>query len=202
MENFIVRPQSSRKGVETDRSVCIIWRRSFEAACREKSAVDGQDLATRIARIEAIEQIHQLKARYFRFLDEKDWDNWAQVFTEDCRLQHGETSEDVIQGRTAIIQSVSQSLDGSVTFHQGHMPEIIITGPGSAEGIWSLQGGSVPVEASGQLPRTAYGRYFETYRKDAAGAWRIASLRLKYWLWIADERQLPSTSAHVVIMNS
>jgi ketosteroid isomerase-like protein len=30
-----------------------------------------------------IEAIHQLKARYFRTMDTKDWDGLAAVFTED-----------------------------------------------------------------------------------------------------------------------
>ena len=31
-----------------------------------------------------IEQIKQLKARYFRLLDAKDWDAFAELFTDDC----------------------------------------------------------------------------------------------------------------------
>ncbi len=31
-----------------------------------------------------IEQIKQLKARYFRLLDTKDWDAFADRFTDDC----------------------------------------------------------------------------------------------------------------------
>ena len=31
-----------------------------------------------------IEQIKQLKARYFRLLDTKDWDAFAELFTDDC----------------------------------------------------------------------------------------------------------------------
>ena len=34
----------------------------------------------------AIEQIRQLKARYFRSMDQKDWDLWEQVFTEDVLI--------------------------------------------------------------------------------------------------------------------
>jgi len=32
-----------------------------------------------------VEQIKQLKARYFRLLDTKDWDGFADLFTDDCR---------------------------------------------------------------------------------------------------------------------
>jgi 3-phenylpropionate/cinnamic acid dioxygenase small subunit len=30
-----------------------------------------------------IESIKQLKARYYRYLDTKDWDRWRDVFTDD-----------------------------------------------------------------------------------------------------------------------
>ena len=33
-----------------------------------------------------IEAIKQLKARYFRMMDTKDWDGLARVFTEDVHL--------------------------------------------------------------------------------------------------------------------
>jgi hypothetical protein len=32
---------------------------------------------------EAIEQIKQVKARYFRLVDHKRWQEWGQLFTED-----------------------------------------------------------------------------------------------------------------------
>ncbi len=31
-----------------------------------------------------IEQIKQLKARYFRLMDTKDWAAWRELFTDDC----------------------------------------------------------------------------------------------------------------------
>ena len=37
------------------------------------------DLST----LEAIEQIKQVKARYFRFVDHKRWEEWGELFTED-----------------------------------------------------------------------------------------------------------------------
>jgi 3-phenylpropionate/cinnamic acid dioxygenase small subunit len=32
--------------------------------------------------LEALEQIKQLKARYFRFVDTKRWQEWGELFTE------------------------------------------------------------------------------------------------------------------------
>ena len=46
-------------------------------------SVDASDLVE-------IEAIRQLKARYFRLLDTKQWDAWLEVFTEDFQAEiHG-----------------------------------------------------------------------------------------------------------------
>jgi len=124
-----------------------------------------------------IEQIKQLKARYFRFMDAKRWDAWADVFTEDCHLQvengPGVPQTDVA-GRDAIVAYVSHVLEGVITTHHGHMPEIEITGPDSARGIWAMYD-----YLTGPVSLKGYGHYHETYRRDADGRWRIASLDLR-----------------------
>ncbi|NOT53085.1 MAG: SnoaL-like domain-containing protein, partial [Deltaproteobacteria bacterium] len=39
---------------------------------------------------EEVEQIQQLKARYFRLMDQKRWDEWRELFTEDVTaVYHG-----------------------------------------------------------------------------------------------------------------
>ncbi|MGE0309294.1 MAG: nuclear transport factor 2 family protein, partial [Acidimicrobiia bacterium] len=35
-----------------------------------------------------LEALRVLKARYFRLMDLKQWDEWADVFTEDCWAQY------------------------------------------------------------------------------------------------------------------
>ncbi|CAB4836986.1 MAG: hypothetical protein F2754_17095 [Actinobacteria bacterium] len=37
-------------------------------------------------RLADIEEIRQLKARYFRLTDQKRWDEWLDVFVEDVRI--------------------------------------------------------------------------------------------------------------------
>ena len=41
---------------------------------------------TDLERYHAIEEIKQLKARYFRHIDGKDWDSWQDVFTPAAEL--------------------------------------------------------------------------------------------------------------------
>ena len=39
-----------------------------------------------VERLEAIEEIKQLKARYFRCMDTKDWHGFTTVFAPDARM--------------------------------------------------------------------------------------------------------------------
>jgi hypothetical protein len=140
-----------------------------------------------------IEAIKQLKARYFRLLDTKRWQEWGEVFTEDAHL---DTSQDAPQavatGRAAIVALVSGAVGQAVTVHHGHMPEIEITAPGRARGIWAMED---YLEFPGDPPAlTLHGRghYFEEYEKGSDGVWRIRSLRLvRLWLTHDGRRVVP-----------
>jgi uncharacterized protein (TIGR02246 family) len=131
-----------------------------------------------VERLVALEQIQQLKARYFRGIDTKDWVLWADVFTEDATLEVPEVGMS-IAGRDAIVAGVSGALGTATTVHHGHMPEIELTGPETATGIWAMYDyveWPAPEDGS-RVGMHGYGHYHETYvRHD--GTWRIASSRL------------------------
>ena len=63
-----------------------------------------EDLLQRLCDIEAIKQ---LKARYFRLMDQKRWDDWALVFAKDAHLVVPEGGVDE-RGRAAVAQFVPQ----------------------------------------------------------------------------------------------
>ncbi len=120
-----------------------------------------------------IEEIKQLKARYFRLMDTKQWKMWAQVFTEDAVLQWGPNDGDVFTTRDQIVKGVSHVLREATTCHHGHMPEIAIEGSERARGIWAMYDS---VETP-QYLLNGFGHYEEEYRK-VDGAWRIHRLKL------------------------
>jgi len=120
-----------------------------------------------------IEAIKQLKARYFRLMDTKQWDAWGEVFTEDARLQWGESEDDSALGRANIVSSVSQAVDPAVTCHHGHMPEIEILDADRATGVWAMYD---RVDHPEYLLE-GYGHYTEEYRK-VAGEWKIHRTKL------------------------
>ena len=137
--------------------------------------MDDVELLRRLADIEAIKQ---LKARYFRLMDQKKWDEWAMVFATDAHLVVPEGGVDE-RGRAAVVASVSGVLEGVRTVHHGHMPEIEITGADTARGVWSMfDYVEFPPGANGErIGLQGYGHYTEEYVRED-GDWRIASLRL------------------------
>ena len=124
-----------------------------------------------------IEDIKQLKARYFRLLDTKQWDAWGQVFSTDAVMEVPEAGM-VNNGRDEIVRNVGAALEGARTVHHGHMPEIELTGDDTARGIWAMYDYVEWPERDGKrVGLRGFGHYHEDYvRQD--GQWRIRRLRL------------------------
>jgi uncharacterized protein (TIGR02246 family) len=125
-----------------------------------------------------LEDIRRLKARYFRTMDQKDWDAWGQVFAAEAVMEVPEVDV-VLTGRDAIVKFVSRALAAAQTVHHGHMPEIDVTGPDTATGIWAMSDYvEWPVSEGGERSGLrGYGHYYEEYVRED-GAWRIARTRL------------------------
>ncbi|RAY12977.1 DUF4440 domain-containing protein [Actinomadura craniellae] len=121
-----------------------------------------------------IEAIKQLKARYFRTMDTKDWAGMRQVFTDDVVIDTVDSGGSVIEGADAFMAFLRQTLADQTTVHHGHMPEIELTSATTATGIWAMED-LIQWADGGEL--RGYGHYHETYRK-IDGTWRIASSKL------------------------
>jgi uncharacterized protein (TIGR02246 family) len=124
--------------------------------------------------VDDIEAIKQLKARYFRTLDTKDWDGMRRVFVDAATIDTTASGGNVMTGADEFVAFLQETLADTVTVHHGHMPEIEITSATAATGIWALQ--DVIVWPNG-MRLQGYGHYHETYEK-ADGEWRIASSTL------------------------
>jgi hypothetical protein len=77
--------------------------------------------------LEDVEAIKQLKARYFRTMDTKDWDAMRQVFTDDVVMDTTAAGGNLVTGAGAFMDFLRSALGDAVTVHQGHMPEITVT---------------------------------------------------------------------------
>ena len=121
-----------------------------------------------------LEAIRQLKARYFRTMDTKDWAGMRQVFTDDAVIDTSEAGGERVEGADAFMAFLQELLHGAATVHHGHMPEIELTSDTTATGTWALN--DIIIWPSGTR-LDGYGHYHETYEK-ADGRWRIASTKL------------------------
>lgn len=134
--------------------------------------------------LEAVEAIRCLKARYFRCLDTKDWNGFAAVFAPGAVMDMAEAAggdplpDATSRGPLDIAAYVRRSVEGMVTVHHGHMPEIEVTSDTTAEGVWAMEDllrWSGPDGTTGGLH--GFGHYHETYEK-VDGRWLIATIRL------------------------
>jgi hypothetical protein len=123
------------------------------------------------------EAIRQLKARYFRMMDTKDWDGLAAVFTDDVEIDVTSEGSGVHRSVADYMPFLRQAIGEVTTVHHGHMPEIEITSPTTATAIWSMEDKLWWPEGSPIRHMHGYGHYHETYEKTADG-WRIKTLRL------------------------
>ena len=83
--------------------------------------------------------ICETKARYCRCLDTKDWDGYADVFTEDLILDTSPAGGYKIAGRSEAIAAIRSSVETAKTAHQVHNPEMTFTADGaSADVIWAM----------------------------------------------------------------
>lgn len=121
-----------------------------------------------------IEAIKQLKARYCRLLDTKDWDGFRQVFADDVVVDSTGSGGQVITGADTFLAFVSTNLAERVTVHHCHTPEIALTSPSSATGIWAMED---RVSFTDGRELSGFGHYHETYGK-ADGTWRITTSTL------------------------
>ncbi len=125
----------------------------------------------------SLEEIKRLKYRYFRSLDLKEWDAFGDCLAEDVSRDvrhpgHG--------GAAALRQPgcrrgvhVDQPGPGVVTMHVAQPPRDRRARARRRSGSWGFED-TVIVPDFKVLIRGA-GYYHDTYRRDADGAWRIAS---------------------------
>ena len=123
-----------------------------------------------------IEQLKQLKARYCRLLDAKDWTAWRRLFIDDFTSDTSAAGGTVVEGADAFVDFTRRQLGkpSQVTAHQVHSPEIELVSRTAATGVWALED---VVRLAPGINLRGYGHYDETYEK-RDGQWCFASSTL------------------------
>ncbi|GAC83907.1 nuclear transport factor 2 family protein [Gordonia paraffinivorans] len=117
-----------------------------------------------------LREIENLKYRYLRALDTKDWATFESTLTEDVTGNYGESL--TFANREELVGYMRANVGPAViTEHRVDHPEIEISGD-TARGRWYLQDRVIVAEFSFMLIGAAF--YDDTYRRTADG-WRICS---------------------------
>jgi hypothetical protein len=126
---------------------------------------------TELEKISAIEDIRQLKSRYFRFVDAKNWDGLADVFCKDAVF-----GTHRVRGNREIAKMICQATDGVTTVHHGHCQEVWIEADDRAGGTTAFEDRGYRMNSI-DLVMHGFGRYEEVFHLED-GEWRIFDTRI------------------------
>jgi hypothetical protein len=132
---------------------------------------------TQHAELVAFHELTQVKAKYCRALDTKDWNGLAELMVDDIEfgMSDGESEPQMTVGRTETLALLKSLVAGAKTAHQVHSPEIDL-GEHAAWVIWPVQDRAVFDDGTSV---TGYGHYTERWVRQADG-WKLASLLLTH----------------------
>jgi hypothetical protein len=124
-----------------------------------------------------IELIKRVKYQYFRNLDLKQWDEIGELFTEDATASYGGGAY-AFDGRVAIVDFFRKAMgrENFLSSHKAHHPEIDLTGPDTATGIWALE--DIVIDLQWELDIHGAAFYEDDYVKGPQG-WKIARTTYK-----------------------
>ncbi len=128
-----------------------------------------EDLRAELRRHSDIEEIKQLKARYVRFADNKQWDEWGALLTDDFYF---DSDGGVQEGRDNVVAFVSKSLAEASTVHHIFTPEITFTDDDAASAIWPMEDWVHLTYDGKSMAFHGCGYYREEYVRTAEG-WRL-----------------------------
>jgi hypothetical protein len=131
---------------------------------------------------EAKELIRDRMAKYCRFLDTKQFDNWEALFKPDARIVFYDLDNSVLAEFKSIaeLSAMTRGLFATTqTVHQTHNSEIEFQSNTQAYAIWSMEDLHIYAPEDDQPSKMmhSYGFYYETWEL-IDDSWVIASLEL------------------------
>ena len=131
--------------------------------------------------------IENLKARYCRFMDTKQWEKWGELFSAAVVMDVSddvppEVGEAITKGRDTVVAQVRSFVGPAQTVHQVHSPEIELTSATTAKGVWAMSDvviwpDAVTPPVPGVNALKGFGHYHEQYQL-IDGEWKICALKL------------------------
>jgi hypothetical protein len=134
-----------------------------------------------LEKLVAIEDLKAMKAQYLRYIDGKEWDKFEALFIPEASFDAPELGGQTVVGIKKWRKFTEDFLAEAVSIHHVYAPEITITSPTSAHGIWIMD--DTLIWEKGESPNgfreiRGWGSYYETYVK-ISGVWLMSSWKLK-----------------------
>jgi hypothetical protein len=135
-----------------------------------------------IAALADIVAIKNMKGKYCRMVDTKQWEELAKLIAPSPELIFKSPEGEVLHAfyDSATFVESCQFIQAAKTVHHVHAPEIKILSDTTAQGIWAMedQFHFPAVPESPFKTFHGYGHYYETYEK-VGGEWKIKTIRLE-----------------------
>jgi ketosteroid isomerase-like protein len=114
--------------------------------------------------------IEELKYRYMRAVDTRDWELLASTLEPDVTAEYGARLS--FTGAAKLVGTLSRIMtDDIITVHRLHQPEIELDGD-TATGVWAMT--DRVIRKKDRVMMDGASIYHDRYRRGADGAWRIA----------------------------
>ncbi len=120
--------------------------------------------------------IYRMKGQRDHAVDQKDWDTYARLHTEDYVAMS--IGPDPIVGGQAAAKQLAVQMAGVTTIHHCHTPVIDFQDANHATGVWAMEDNLFWYRGGERQWLRGFGFYHETYVKGADGQWRFSYRKL------------------------
>jgi hypothetical protein len=131
------------------------------------------------SRHDDLEAIKVLTARYWRFMDTKQWEPLRTLFTDDMVMSAPDDApgRPPTVGADAVVGRISSFLADAVSVHHGFAPEVEILGLDAAAATWAMSD-VVTWRSDPARSFAGAGHYDIRYRRTDSG-WMICEMTLR-----------------------
>jgi hypothetical protein len=136
----------------------------------------AETLEQRVARLEDLHELQQLRARYCQYLDDGRWEDLADLFTEDGAFIGLSTA----RGKAEMLEFFPTLNANTVTswWHFSANETLDLSGNRASGETWLLQ--PCVVEGESQI---AAGRYRDIMARGEDNVWRFVERRVTFFFW-------------------
>lgn len=139
--------------------------------------MSASDTMSDLERLVELQAIYDLKARRDHAVDQKDWDTYARLHTDDY-VAMSISAKPIVGGRAAA-DALAVQLANVTTVHHCHTPVIEFKDRNNANGVWAMEDNLFWTRGGEKQWLRGFGFYHETYIKGTDGQWRFCYRKLQ-----------------------